>query len=106
MCNNDMCVKNSFTKEEEENVKKEIKMSNPSTGTSSKIEDCWGCRIVGGGTFIGVSMYLWKSQKRNSSVVDRRVAATLSMVAFTCGVLRLSLSQDRLYRLWSSSSSS
>ena len=81
-------------------------MSNPSTGTRSKIEDCWGCRIVGGGTFIGVSIYLWKSQKRNSSVVDRRVAAALSMVAFTCGVLRLSLSQDRLYRLWSSSSSS
>ena len=69
------------------------------TTNSKKIEDCWGCRIVGGGTLIGVSMYLWRSQQRGS-VTDRRVTSALAIAAFTCGALRLSLSQDQLHRIW------
>ena len=79
-------------------------MPSPSSSSSKidkidKIEDCWGCRIVGGGTLMGVSMYLWRSQQRGS-VTDRRVTSALAIAAFTCGALRLSLSQDQLHRIW------
>ena len=93
------CENNTTLKENHFTYCIERRMSSPSSSNSKKIEDCWGCRIVGGGTLIGVSMYLWRSQQRGS-VMDRRVTSALAIAAFTCGALRLSLSQDQLHRIW------
>lgn len=62
-------------------------------------DDCWGCRIVGGGGLLGASMWLWTSSRRFKEVGktgDRRATAALALVAGALGLVRLLTPQEYL----------
>ena len=68
------------------------KRDNNTMGPPSSVEDCWSCRLIGSGVFLGTSAYFWSQRGRYTKAVqrtDRRVVTGLAAIAGFLGGVRL-----------------